>query len=404
MISVDEALTRILSVFAPLPPETVAVNESLGRVLAADVTARVTQPPAAVSAMDGYAVRAEDVAAVPARLAVVGEVPAGGRYAQALRPREAVRIFTGAPLPDGADTIVIQEDTERTGETVVVKESAACGTYVRPAGLDFRTGDVGVNAGELVSVRDLGLIAAMNRPWVSVHRRPRVAVLATGDEVVMPGDPIGPSQIVSSNGLALCALIQACGGEAVNLGIAADSAESLRRLAAGAAGADLLVTTGGASVGEHDLIRSVLGEEGLDLDFWKIAMRPGKPLMFGNLRGTAMLGLPGNPVSSLVCGLLFVRPILERLQGLQRPAHPTEPAILAEDLGANDRRQDYLRATLERDENGRLLARPFPKQDSSMLATLARADALVVRAPHAPALAAGEKVELLRFPSGLRSI
>ena len=404
MISVDEALDRILSAFAPLPAETVSVSQALGRVLAEDVVARVTQPPADVSAMDGYAVRAEDVASVPVQLQVVGHIAAGSRQEAPLAAGQAARIFTGAPLPEGADAIVIQEDTERDGESVTVKESAARGTYVRPAGLDFRAGDVGVAAGRAVTVRDLGLIAAMNRPWLSVRRRPRVAVLATGDEVVMPGDPVGPSQIVSSNGLALCALVAACGGEAINLGIAADSADSLRRLAAGAAGADLLITTGGASVGEHDLIRSVLGEEGLDLDFWKIAMRPGKPLMFGRLKGTRMLGLPGNPVSSLVCGLLFVRPILDRLLGLARPAHPTEPAVLAADLGANDRRQDYLRATLQPNDDGRLRASPFHKQDSSMLATLAHADALILRAPHAPPAAAGTLVEVLRFPTSLSSI
>ena len=404
MISVDEALDRILSAFAPLPAETVSVSQALGRVLAEDVVARVTQPPADVSAMDGYAVRAEDVASVPVQLQVVGHIAAGSRQEAPLATGQAARIFTGAPLPEGADAIVIQEDTERDGERVTVKEAAARGTYVRPAGLDFRAGDVGVAAGRAVTVRDLGLIAAMNRPWVSVRRRPRVAVLATGDEVVMPGDPVGPSQIVSSNGLALCALVEACGGEAINLGIAADSADSLRRLAAGAAGADLLITTGGASVGEHDLIRSVLGEEGLDLDFWKIAMRPGKPLMFGRLKGTRMLGLPGNPVSSLVCGLLFVRPILDRLLGLARPAHPTEPAVLAADLGANDRRQDYLRATLRPNDDGRLHASPFHKQDSSMLATLAHADALILRAPHAPPAAAGTLVEVLRFPTSLSSI
>ena len=404
MISVDEALDRILSAFAPLPAETVSVGQALGRVLAEDVVARVTQPPADVSAMDGYAVRAEDVASVPVQLQVVGHIAAGSRQEAPLATGQAARIFTGAPLPEGADAIVIQEDTERDGESVTVKESAARGTYVRPAGLDFRAGDVGVAASRAVTVRDLGLIAAMNRPWVSVRRRPRVAVLATGDEVVMPGDPVGPSQIVSSNGLALCALVEACGGEAINLGIAADSADSLRRLAAGAAGADLLITTGGASVGEHDLIRSVLGEEGLDLDFWKIAMRPGKPLMFGRLKGTRMLGLPGNPVSSLVCGLLFVRPILDRLLGLARPAHPTEPAVLAADLGANDRRQDYLRATLRPNDDGRLHASPFHKQDSSMLATLAHADALILRAPHAPPAAAGTLVEVLRFPTSLSSI
>lgn len=404
MISVEEALSRILAAFAPLPGETLAIPQALGRVLAEDVTARVTQPPADMSAMDGYAVRAADVAEMPARLRVVGRVPAGGSYAAPLQPGEAVRIFTGAPLPAGADTIVIQEDAEATDEEVTVRQSAPKGTYVRPAGLDFRAGTVGVVAGRAVTVRDLGLLAAMNRPWVRVRRRPRVAILATGDEVVMPGDPLGPNQIVSSNGLALAALVESCGGTALNLGIARDSAESLRTLAAGAAGADLLITTGGASVGEHDLIRDVLGEDGLDLGFWRIAMRPGKPLMFGHLKGTPMLGLPGNPVSSLVCGLLFARPILDRLLGLERPPHPLVPAVLACDLGANDRRQDYLRAKLSRDADGRLRAEPFARQDSSMLATLAQADGLIVRAPHAAPLAAGAAVEVLPFPSGLAAV
>jgi molybdopterin molybdotransferase len=404
MISVEEALSRILAAFAPLPAESVALPQALGRVLAEDVTARVTQPPADMSAMDGYAVRAADVAEVPARLRVVGHVPAGGSYDAPLAPGEAVRIFTGAPLPAGADTIVIQEDTEADGDEVTVKEAAAKGTYVRPAGLDFRAGQVGVAAGRVVTVRDLGLMAAMNRPWAQVRRKPRVAILATGDEVVMPGDPLGPNQIVSSNGLALAALVETCGGTAINLGIARDSAESLRTLAAGAAGADLLITTGGASVGEHDLIREVLGEAGLELGFWKIAMRPGKPLMFGHLKGTPMLGLPGNPVSSLVCGLLFARPILERLLGLERPPHPLVAATLAEDMGANDRRQDYVRARLTREPDGRLLARPFARQDSSMLATLAQADGLILRAPHAAPLAAGASVEVLAFPAGLQAI
>jgi molybdopterin molybdotransferase len=397
MISVEEALERILAGFAPLPAETVSIAQSRGRVLAEDALARVTQPPADMSAMDGYAVRAEDVAEVPVTLRVVGHVPAGGSHGSPLGAGEAVRIFTGAPLPPGADTIVIQEDTEATEQRVTVKQGAARGTYVRPAGLDFRAGSVGVAAGRPVTVRELGLMAAMNLPWIRVRRRPRVAILATGDEVVMPGDPLGPNQIVSSNGLALCALVEACGGEPINLGVARDSAESLRRLAAGAAGADLLLTTGGASVGEHDLVRAVLGEEGLELDFWKIAMRPGKPLMFGRLKGAPMLGLPGNPVSSLVCGLLFARPILDRLLGLDRPPHPLVSAVLAADLGENDRRQDYLRCTLSRDAEGRLLATPFRKQDSSMLATLTQADGLLVRAPFAPPLAAGAGVDVLPF-------
>lgn len=398
MISVEEARSRILSAFAPLPAELVSLERALGRVLAETVTARVTQPPQAVSAMDGYAVRASEVARVPARLRVVGAAPAGGAYEAALGPGEAVRIFTGGPLPDGADAIVIQEDTrageDAAGAWVEVTESVSEGRYVRPAGLDFRQGDAGPAAGRRLGVRDVALAASMNHPWLSVRRRPRVAVLATGDEVVMPGDPLGPQQIVSSNGLALCAFVEACGGEAVNLGIARDDRDSLRRLAAGAGGTDLLVTTGGASVGEHDLIRSVLGEQGLELDFWKIAMRPGKPLMFGRLGETPLLGLPGNPVSSLVCALVFLRPLLARLQGLD-PAEDRATARLEAALPANDRRQDYLRARLRRHPDGSLSASAFERQDSSMLATLTRAEGLLVRPPHAPPAEAGEVVEVI---------
>ena len=403
MLSVAEALERILKSFAPLPAETVSVAEAFGRVLAADVRARVTQPPHAVSAMDGYAVRAADVAAVPATLTVTGAVPAGGLFEGTLAPGEAVRIFTGAPLPAGADAIVIQEDTEAGDgpdglRQVTVKEASPLGHYVRPAGLDFAVGDAGPRAGRLLTARDVGLIAAMNHPWVQVRRRPRVAILATGDEVVMPGEPLGPSQIVSSNGLALAAFVRACGGEPIQLGIAPDKEEQLAALAAGARGADLLLTAGGASVGEHDLVQKVLGEQGLELDFWKIAMRPGKPLMFGQLAGTPMIGLPGNPVSALVCSLLFARPALNALLGLDRAAHPVEQMVLGADLAPNDRRQDYLRATIARDGDGRRTVTPYGRQDSSMLALLAAADGLIVRPPHAPAAAAGTPVDVLCFP------
>ena len=398
MISVEEARARILAAFNPLPSETVSLDQALGRVLAEDVRARVTQPPKAVSAMDGYAVRAADVSHVPVRLKVVGQAPAGGSYEASLTPGEAVRIFTGGPLPEGADAIVIQEDTESgtdaEGAWVEIREAAPVGRYVRPAGLDFATGDLGIAAGCRLGTRDLGLAAAMNYPWLTVRRRPRVAILATGDEVVMPGEPLQDNQIVSSNGIALQAFVQACGGDAINLGIARDNRESLVRLAAGAKGADIVVTTGGASVGEHDLVRSVLGEEGLDLDFWKIAMRPGKPLLFGQLGGIPLLGLPGNPVSSLVCALIFLRPVLARLLG-QDFSDETTSARLGEELPENDRRQDYLRARLSRDAAGSLIAHPFPRQDSSMLATLAKAEALIIRAPHAPPAAAGEAVDVI---------
>ena len=404
MLSVAEALARITAAFAPLPGETVGLGEALGRVLAEDVAARVTQPPADVSAMDGYAVRAADVTRVPARLAVVGRAPAGGAYEGVLGPGQAVRIFTGAPLPEGADAIVIQEDTETEGDTVIVKEGAAEGRYVRPAGLDFRAGEVGLEAGRLLSARDVGLAAAMDRPWLRVHRRPRVALLATGDEVVLPGDPRGPYQIVSSNGFSLAAFVQACGGQAIHLGIAPDDVAALEALVEGARGADLLVTTGGVSVGEHDLIRDALDQKGLDLDFWRIAMRPGKPLLFGRIGPTPILGLPGNPVSSLVCATLFLRPAIEVMLGRKGGDQAPETAILGADLGANDRRQDYLRARIEVDSAGRRRAVPFARQDSSMLATLAQADCLIVRGPLAAPAKAGEVVEIVPLSGGVLGI
>ena len=396
MIPVADARRRILAGFAPLAGEQIALSQAHGRVLSEGVTARLTKPPHDVSAMDGYAVRAQDVAQVPAMLKVVGEAPAGGAHDTPIGPGEAVRIFTGGPLPEGADAIVIQENTTRDGDRVTVTAGAARGRFVRRRGLDFTEGDAGPAAGTRLGPREIGLIAAMNVPWIMVARRPRVAILSTGDEIVMPGEPLGPNQIVSSNALALASIVTAAGGEPVNLGIATDDEASLRRLVAGAERADLLVVTGGMSVGEHDLVRHVLGEDGLDLDFWKIAMRPGKPLSFGRFGATPMLGFPGNPVSTLVCGHLFLRPAIARMQGLEDD-DGEETARLAVDLGANDERQDYLRAELARDGEGGWVATPFPAQDSSMLAILARAGCLVVRAPHAPAAAAGETVRIVRL-------
>lgn len=404
MLSVEEALARILSAFAPLPPETVGLGDGLGRVLADGVVARVTQPPKSVSAMDGYAARAADVDRAPAELRQVGEVPAGQSHDGTVGPGETVRIFTGAPLPAGTDCIVIQEITEAEGDRVRVLEPVQAGTYLRPAGLDFRAGEVGAPAGKRLTSRDIGLAAAMNVPWLTVYRRPRVAILATGDEVVMPGEPLRANQIVSSNGPALAAFVRAQGGEPLLLGIAEDSEESLTRLARGAQGADLLVTTGGASVGKHDLVRGALAREGLDLDFWKIAMRPGKPLMFGRIGGTPMIGLPGNPVSTLVCGVLFLAPVLARLQGEENPRPPRETAILGADLGENDRREDYLRGRLETAADGSRRATAFQRQDSSMLATLARADCLIVRPPHAPPAPAGSEIEIVPLEGGLLSV
>jgi molybdopterin molybdotransferase len=351
--------------------------------------------------MDGYAVRAADVAGVPASLNVIGAAPAGAPFAGSVGDGEAVRIFTGAAVPAGADAIVIQENTERDGDTVVVKESAAAGRYVRPAGLDFATGDVLLAAGRVLNARDIGLAAAMNVSWLKVRRRPRVALLATGDEIVLPGEELGPNDIVSSNTFALAGLVRASGGVPVTLGIAADDVASIRALAAGAQGADILVTTGGASVGEHDLVQAALGDVGLKVDFWQIAMRPGKPLIFGRLGTTPMLGFPGNPVSSMVCGELFLRPALATMLGMADVEPVLETAILGADLGENDRREDYLRATLARDGDGNRIATPFPVQDSSNFSRLVQADCLVVRAPHAPPAKAGETVSYIALGGGV---
>src|SRR5438270_12405725 len=364
MISVEEALARLLAPLDALPAEQISIGEAVGRVLAEDVAARRTQPPFAVSAMDGYAVRAEDVAQVPARLRIVAEIPAGAGYDGTLGKGEAARIFTGAPLPAGADAIVIQEDTVRDGDRVEVREGAAKGRYVRRAGLDFAEGEVLLRAGKRLSPRDIGLAAAMNRPWLFVHRRPRVGILSTGDEIVMPGDPIGPHQIVSSNALSLAAFGTACGCIPIQVGNAPDDPDALRHIAAAAQGMDLFVTTGGVSVGEHDLVRDVLSEEGLAIDFWQIAMRPGKPLMVGRYRGVPMVGLPGSPVSTLVCALLFLRPALDRLSGAVSSEEAAPTARLGTALPKNDRRQDYLRSRLARAADGALEVFPFELQDS----------------------------------------
>ena len=401
MISVEEALSRLLAPLEKLPPEQISVVDGLGRVLAEDVAARRTQPPFAVSAMDGYAVRAEDLAAVPVELRIVAEVPAGAGFGGHVGARESARIFTGAPLPAGTDTIVIQEDTQRDGDRVKVREGAPRGRYVRREGLDFSEGEVLLRAGRRLTARDIGLLAAMNRPWLFVHRRPRIGILSTGDEIVMPGDPIGPHQIVSSNSLALAAFVATCGGIPVSVGNAPDDPAALRQVAAATRGVDLLVTTGGASVGEHDLVRDALAADGLELDFWQIAMRPGKPLMVGRYQGTPMVGLPGNPVSTMVCALLFLRPALDRLSGAPTVEEAAPTARLGVALPKNDRRQDYLRSRLARAADGALEVFPYEVQDSSMMRLLSAADCLVVRPPHAAPIGAGATVPIVPFPGGV---
>ena len=404
MIPVDEARARILAELRAVGIEEVSLLEAQGRVLAEDIRARLTQPPWPVSAWAGYAVRAADAATVPVTLRVTGAAPAGSAFTGTVGAGEAVRIFTGAPVPEGADAIVIQEDTDAADGKVTVKEAAQAGRHIRVAGLDFKAGDVGIVAGRRLTARDVGLAAAMNVPWLRVRRRPRIALLATGDEIARPGDPVGQNQIVSSNTYALAAVVRALGAEPVLLGIARDTVEDTLAKVEGARGADLLVTTGGASVGDHDLVQKALATRGLAVDFWKIAMRPGKPLMWGRLGELPVLGLPGNPVSSLFCALVFLKPAIETLSGLDPEAAALLDARLGRDLAANDHRQDYLRARLARGSDGVPVATPFAKQDSSMLSPLAQSDGLIVRPARDPARRAGEIVRVLSFSLAIPTI
>jgi molybdopterin molybdotransferase len=395
MLSVRDAHARVIAAFDKLPSEMVSVADAAGRVLAQAAEARLTQPPADLSAMDGYAVRAEDVPAVPATLKLVGQAPAGGSYDHALKPGETVRIFTGGPLPMGADAIVIQEDTKTDGDKITILEAPSIGRHVRKAGLDFKTGDRPFTAGRTLTTRDVALAAAMNLPWLSVHRKPRVAILSTGDELVMPGEPVGRNQIISSSGIAVAALVRAWGGEPTLFDIARDDAALIQdRIAAGAQH-DVLITLGGASVGDHDLVQAALKSQGFTMDFWRIAMRPGKPLMFAARDRARVLGLPGNPVSTMVCALLFLKPAMDRMLGQPGDLVATKPARLAVDVKANDTREDYVRSKLARAGDGALLVEPHPVQDSSMLSVLAWSSGLLVRPPHDPARKAGENVQVI---------
>jgi molybdopterin molybdotransferase len=387
MIAVEEAVARIVAALKPLEPECVALGSAAGRTLAVDALAKSDQPPFPVSMMDGYAVRSADAGSRH----IIGSAPAGHPFSGTLGPGEALRIFTGSVVPDGADAVLAQEDAQRDGDDVRFSEMPRPGKFIRPRGLDFQAASLLVPQGRRLTPRDLALLAAGDLAEVTVRRRPVIAFAATGDELSLPGQPRKPGGVVASSVYGLDAMIQQWGGEAHDLGILPDKPDAIAALAKEQC--DLLITLGGASVGDHDLVQSALGPQGFALDFWKIAMRPGKPLIFGRLGATPFLGLPGNPVSSMVCAQLFLRPAIAAMLGRKTEA-PLKHARLLGTLTANDSRQDYLRAACEW-RDGDLWVHPFSAQDSSMLKIYSRSDALIVRKPHALPLADGAAVEIL---------
>ena len=389
MLSVDEARRKILDLVTVVAAETVPLDRACGRVLAHPVVAQRPQPPFPASAMDGYAVINADVAP-GARLRVIGEAPAGHAWRGELRQGEAVRVFTGAPMPEGSDRVVIQEDTTRDGETVVLGATLDAQHYVRPAGVDFDAGFEFCPRRRLTP-RDVALLAAMNSEAVSVYRQPEIAIAATGDELVPPGGAPKDDQIISSNTYGLAALFEMAGAKVRCLPIAADTQPAVESVLALAEGADLLVTTGGASVGDHDIIARTQAEPQHETTFYKVAMRPGKPLMAGRRNGIPMIGLPGNPVSTMVCATIFILPAIQQMSGLPGSPPPTEQALLSAPLPKNGPREHYMRA--RRNDDGSV--RAVESQDSGRMALLASADALIVRAPHAPALEAGAPVDIL---------
>ncbi|MBL0372993.1 molybdopterin molybdotransferase MoeA [Rhizobium sp. KVB221] len=398
LLPVVDAVARLLNAAKPIDAtQTVPLMSANQRVLATEVAARLTQPPFDASAMDGYAVRSADVASIGTRLSVIGESAAGKGFAGEIQPGEAVRIFTGAPVPAGADAVLLQEDaTLHPGGVIENTFSVASGRHIRPRGQDFSQGEFILHAGDILDPGRLMVAAAMNHPEVTVYRKPLVALIATGSELVPPGAVLGEHQIVASNTFAIAALAQSAGADVLDLGIVPDDTAAISAAvrAATDAKADVIVTLGGASVGDHDLVQSTLKGLGMVLDFWRIAMRPGKPLMVGSLGDTHVLGLPGNPVSSMVCALLFLEPLIAKLARLPQPARERS-AVTGTNLAANDHRQDYLRARVIRRADGTLEAHSYGKQDSSQMKIFANSDALIVRPPGAAALPAGSACPIL---------
>lgn len=398
LLSVEDALARVLDGAHRLGDEIVPVYDALGRTLAEPIIAKRTQPPFVSSAMDGYAVIAAD-ATVGAQLEVIGEAAAGHLFAGRVKPGEAVRIFTGGAVPDGADSVLVQENAARAGTRIHVREDVKPGQHIRGPSIDFKSGDILLTAGSILSARAIALAAATGHLRLQVARKPRVAILATGDELVSPDAVPGPGQITASNTYMVGGLVTSAGGEPIDLGIARDTLEDIQRATreARARGADILVTTAGASVGDYDLVQQAIKNEGMKLDFWRVAMRPGRPIMYGRLGAIRMIGLPGNPVSAYTGAIIFLIPLLRAMQGRTDIYHQPEYAVLGTDLAANDWRADYLRARLTFRMGEPPIATPFSRQDSSMMKILAEADCLIVRPAEEPSRKKGDPCFVIRL-------
>jgi len=404
MICVNEAIKLLTENVTLTDAEVVPLKQCLGRVLAEDVISKVSHPPCDVSSMDGYALKAVETRNPPVTLKLIGESQAGGYFEQTVKTGETVRIFTGASLPRGTDAVQIQENANRKGDKITIYQSVSTNNFVRAAGMDFIAGDTILKSGTILTARHLGLAAAMNQSTLCVRKKPQVAILATGNEIALPGADLAPSKIISSNTFALHAYVIAMGGEPIDLGIAKDTLEDLDTSLEGALQCDILVTVGGISVGDYDLVKQALENKGLKKIFHKIAMRPGKPVLFGKINSLSVLCMPGNPVSTGICSILFLKKALYTMQGINTNNEQAHTAILGIDLVENDLRQDYIRAKLEINKIGEKIVLPFPKQDSTLQACFAEADCLIVRPPHAPPAKAGEHVKILLLNGSLISL
>ena len=411
LLPVDDALAAITKGLTPVSVENVAMAEAparddvIGRILGEDIHAALNHPPHDVSAMDGYAVISSDLVNIPAKLDVIGESAAGHPFDGVISHGQAVRIFTGAYCAQGSDAIVIQENTDEDNGVVSIHEAPSPGQFIRPKGNDFRQGALIAQKGDILTPRLLSLMASAGVRAFKLYQRPQITVISTGDELVAPGHIPKEGQIISSNGLFLKTYLSVIGADVIDLGIIPDEDDALEEAFERAQEADLIVTSGGASVGHHDgVAKAMTNENGTKLNFWRIAMRPGKPLIFGKINGVPMLGLPGNPVSTGVCAMVFVATALKTLSGQDTSQDwglDIRTGLLATPLKENDKRQDYLRAKISTTDKGEVMLSPFDKQDSGMLKLLAEADALVIRPPFAPEAKAGDLVRYIPIPSGL---